>query len=281
MRLAYSTLACPGWTVEEAAAAVGRYGYDGIEWRLADGQPITAETPAPVLRRLIATTHGQGLAVAALDTSCRLVQPDAAAIEATIGEARFMIDLAVELGAPAIRVFGGSLPANRTVDDVLPSAADLLRRIARYAAARGIALLVETHDLAWSHSPHLAALIAAADQPAAGVLYDVLHPYRLGESPGETLALLGTRIRLVHLKDARRPASEMRDATPWDLGMIGEGDVPLTTILAELRSRGYAGWFSFEWEKHWHRELADPEIALPAASKTLRALAEGHAGDRG
>ncbi len=36
MRLAYSSLACPAWTVEGAVAAVARYGYDGIEWRLAD-----------------------------------------------------------------------------------------------------------------------------------------------------------------------------------------------------------------------------------------------------
>ncbi len=35
MRLAYSTLACPRWTVEEAVAAAVRYGYDGylsLEW---------------------------------------------------------------------------------------------------------------------------------------------------------------------------------------------------------------------------------------------------------
>jgi hypothetical protein len=41
-------------------------------------------------------------------------------------EARFMIDLAVELGAPAIRVFGGALANDQSVDDVLLQAADIL-----------------------------------------------------------------------------------------------------------------------------------------------------------
>jgi len=44
-----AAFACPLWTVKEAAAAVWGYGYDGVEWRLADGQPITPWTPTPVL----------------------------------------------------------------------------------------------------------------------------------------------------------------------------------------------------------------------------------------
>jgi hypothetical protein len=39
MRLAFSSLACPGWTVERIADSVSRYGYDGIEWRIAEGEP--------------------------------------------------------------------------------------------------------------------------------------------------------------------------------------------------------------------------------------------------
>lgn len=52
MRLAYSTLACPRWTVEEAVTAAVRYGYDAIEWRLADGAIIEPDTPLSVRRRL-------------------------------------------------------------------------------------------------------------------------------------------------------------------------------------------------------------------------------------
>jgi sugar phosphate isomerase/epimerase len=278
MRLAYSTLACPAWTVEAAAEAVRRYGYDGIEWRLADGEPISPQTPAPVLRRLVAATRDYGLVVVGLDSSCRLVQPTASGAEVTAAEARFMIDLAVGLGAPAIRVFGGALANDQSVDDALPQAADLLRRLASYGTMREVAVLVETHDEAWSHSPHMAALIAAAAQPTAGVLYDVLHPYRAHESPGETLVQLGTSVRLVHLKDAHRLAS---DPNRWELCMIGEGDLPLARVLKELRQRGYNGWYSFEWERHWHPELAEAEVVLPAASKALRALARENSDNQG
>ncbi len=45
MKFAYSSLACPQWTIEEAIEAAVRYGYDAIEWRMADGEIITSETP--------------------------------------------------------------------------------------------------------------------------------------------------------------------------------------------------------------------------------------------
>jgi sugar phosphate isomerase/epimerase len=37
-----------------------------------------------------------------------------------------------------------------------------------------------------------------------------------------------------------------------------------------LRAAGYAGWLSVEWEKRWHPDLAEPEVALPHFAKILR-----------
>jgi sugar phosphate isomerase/epimerase len=270
MKLTYSSLACPAWTVEEAADAVARYGFDGIEWRLADGQPVSPQTPAPVLRRMVEATRSRGLRVPALDSSCRLVQPDAASRSQTVQEGEFMVDLAVELGTPALRVFGGPLPDGVSAGEVIPAAAEVLRSLVRYGAAKGVRILLETHDPAWSRSSQAIALLEAAGEPNIGILYDVLHPCRMGEPVEQTLSTLGRQIELVHLKDGRRPADGSEE---WPLCAIGEGDVPLGTILAALQAHGYDGWYTFEWEKRWHPELAEPELALPAGSASIRALA--------
>ncbi len=176
MKLAYSSLACPSWTVEEAADAVARYGFDGIEWRLADGEPITS-------------------------------------------------------GAPAVRVFGGPLPDGVSIGEALAPAAEVLSGIAHYAAAHGIQILVETHDPAWSRSANAVALMAAAGVPSVGILYDVLHPCRMGEMVEQTLSTLGQHVKLVHVKDGHRPPDGSEE---WPLCALGEGDVPLDTILATL-----------------------------------------------
>src|SRR5438876_881392 len=100
MKIAYSSLACPQWTIEEAIEAAARYGYDAIEWRLADGEIITSKTSDSVRRRLREVPAAHNIAIACLDTSCRMVQPSTQERAQVIEEAQQMIDLAAELGAP-------------------------------------------------------------------------------------------------------------------------------------------------------------------------------------
>jgi sugar phosphate isomerase/epimerase len=270
LKLAYSSLACPDWTVEAAADAVARFGFDGIEWRLADGDPITSRTSAAVVQRLIAATHARGLSVPALDSSCQMFQDDVDCRTTSVREGEFMVDLASNLGAQALRVFGGPLPHDISVREALPAAADVLRSIARYAARHGIYILLETHDPAWSRSVNAAALVETAGESNIGILYDVLHPCRMGEPVEQTVSTLQRHIKLVHMKDGHRPHNE---SGGWPLCALGEGDVPLGMIVERLHAQGYDGWYTFEWEKRWHPELAEPELALPAGAACLRALA--------
>jgi hypothetical protein len=37
-----------------------------------------------------------------------------------------------------------------------------------------------------------------------------------------------------------------------------------------LYNDGYKGYFSFEWEKLWHPEIAEPEIAIAHYAKTMK-----------
>jgi fatty-acyl-CoA synthase len=107
---------------------------------------------------------------------------------------------------------------------------------------------------------------------AVGALWDLHHPYRVGEQPEEVWALIGDRTLLVHVKDAVRDPSER---TGWKLVLLGEGEVPVRDGLRVLQDHGYQGWLTVEWEKKWHPEIAEPEIALPQHAKLLRSwLAE-------
>ena len=56
------------------------------------------------------------------------------------------------------------------------------------------------------------------------------------------------------------------------LCLPGEGDVPLGSILEALSSTGYDGWLTFEWEKRWHPEIEEPEVAIPAFARFMRGL---------
>ena len=49
----------------------------------------------------------------------------------------------------------------------------------------------------------------------------------------------------------------------WELVLLGEGEVPVREMLGLLTAGGYRHWISVEWEKRWHPEIAEPEVALP------------------
>jgi sugar phosphate isomerase/epimerase len=53
---------------------------------------------------------------------------------------------------------------------------------------------------------------------------------------------------------------------------VGDGELPIAKLYAALKSIGYDGWFTLEWEKRWHPEIEEPEVAIPAFAKFIRAL---------
>jgi sugar phosphate isomerase/epimerase len=57
----------------------------------------------------------------------------------------------------------------------------------------------------------------------------------------------------------------------WQLTLLGHGEVPVRPMLDLLTAGGYQGWISVEWEKHWHPEIEDPELALPQHLELLNA----------
>jgi sugar phosphate isomerase/epimerase len=259
--VAFSTLAFPDASLASAVSLGRRWGYAGIELRLIDGQLIDPAMPAADragVRRTLA-----GMPVVAVDTSVRLTAGDPGA---QLG--RFL-ELASDWEAPLVRVFGGSLAAGgQDRQDQLRVAAAALDSNVPLASRLGVAIGVETHD-DLSASSAVAELLAMSDPQWVGAVWDSLHPHRMGERPADVYANLGERILLTQVKDARRTAGGEGD--DWQLTLLGEGEVPVREMLGLLAAGGYRQPISVEWEKRWHPEIEEPEVALP---QYLRLLAK-------
>src|SRR5258707_1434114 len=74
-RLAFSTLASQGWSLEEAVDAAVKLGFVGLELGLLDGALLSADVDATGRRRVAKVMIEAGVAVAAVDTSIRLSEP--------------------------------------------------------------------------------------------------------------------------------------------------------------------------------------------------------------
>ena len=91
------------------------------------------------------------------------------------------------------------------------------------------------------------------------LLWDAHHTFVSGkESPEDTVRQLGRYIRHTHLKDSVPAATEGGRRYV----LTGTGEVPVRRQIEALVKTGYRGVYSFEWEKRWHPEIAEPEVAI-------------------
>ena len=266
MKLSFTTLACPDWDLETILDRAVAYGYEAIDFRLLGGSVDLHTMPefTNTLSDTVQTIQRAGLAVSGISSSIRIAQEDPDQRTADLNEVLpVLVNAATAMDCTTIRVFGGALNG-RDRKRVTEEAAAHFAALA--ARAEGVDLLLETHD-DWSRSSDVRPVMERVDAPNAGVLWDLHHPWRLGEEMSTTWSQLGEWVRYVHLKDART-----RAAHPVELCLVGEGVVPVTKGLELLRGGGYDGYLVLEWEKKWHPEIEEPEVALPAYVEYMRGL---------
>jgi len=235
-------------------------GYAGIELRLIDGQLIESSMPAAERLRVKQTVAAARLPIVSVDSSILLTAEDAAS------ELRWFLEIANDWESPLVRVYGGPLAEEpRARRAQFETAARVLQGAIPLAEKLGVAIAIETHD-SFSASSVVAELLAMVDSRWVGALWDTHHPHRMGERPAEIYQHIGPRVLHVQVKDAR---SSVEHKGGWQLVPMGEGEVPVREIIGLLAAGGYGGYISVEWEKYWHPEIEEPEIALPQHLKVL------------
>ncbi|MDB5085770.1 MAG: Xylose isomerase [Bacilli bacterium] len=269
MKLSFTTLGCPDWSLETIIAGAGDYGFDAIDFRGLSGEMNIYKLPefganATETRRRI---HAAGLTVSCFSSSVKLVSR--AQYEQNLQEITEYARLCEEFETPYIRVFGGSI-GDLERSEAVEIAAAHLQEMARIAKAHGAKVLIETHD-DWTSCEHVRALMERVDSDAVGVLWDVHHPYRmLGEQFETTWNALGRWIEYTHFKDSRLTGSG--GDPEFQYCLAGEGNIPIPDAFALLSSHGYQGFYTLEWEKKWHPEIENAEVAFPHYVQYMRKL---------
>jgi len=272
--LGFSTLGCPTWPWPRILDFAAEHQFASIELRglqanmdLTKVPEFAAEHIGDAKRQLAA----HGLTVSCLGASAHMHELDPVKHAAQLDQARAFIDLAQALGAPYVRVFGNEYVRDVPRADMLAHIAGALRSLGDYAKPKNVTVVIESHG-DFTDSPALLEILQKADSPNVALLWDAHHTFVSGkEQPEDTVRQLGRYIRHTHLKDSAPAGNDRRYV------LTGTGDVPVQRQVAALAKIGYRGFFSFEWEKRWHAEIEEPEVALAqyaqVASGYLRASA--------
>ncbi len=205
-----------------------------------------------------------GLTICCVDTSCRFHFPDPIERTTWIEEGVRMAELAAALSAPGIRVFGDRIQPGADRESTRKWIAESIRTLADKIAASGVEVWLETHG-DFASAPETSAILNRTRSANTGAVWDPANCYvEHNEEPKAGAAGLLKSIRHVHVKDMRRRGDTR------DLVLPGEGDFPLDEVKTSLCEIGYDGFVSFEWEKKWHPELPDANVALPHFARWFR-----------
>lgn len=260
LKLSFSTLGCPDWDLPIIVNFAAAHGYTGIELRgiqrELDLTKSTAFNSASSRAATMALVNEKRLQFVGLGSSATLHFADATTRKKNLDEGRRFIDLAHQINCPFVRVFPNNFPKDQDKQTTINLIASGLLELADYAKHTNIAVLLETHgDLVKSED--ILTIMQAAEHSNAGLVWDVANMWTVTkEPPAQVYDALKKYIRHTHIKDAKMVGDKLQYT------FVGKGEVPIFDAIERLRNNGYRGYYSFEWEKLWHPELAAPEIAL-------------------
>ena len=269
MKLAFSTLGCPNWDLSKVIASARKWGYDGIELRalggtldlLSRGEFETGNVAASR-----ADLERQGIEICCVDTSCAFHSPDASERATQVENALAHAKLAEKLGAPLIRVFPDKIQPGCERDETRDWIAACLHAIAE-GMPSAVDVALETHgDFAQAEAA--AEIATLANHPKVKLIWDVANSVAAGDVIKRAGRTVQPYLAHIHLRDAE-PVSESEH---WLPVLAGAGHVSFSDTFAAIRELNYEGYVSFEWEKYWHPEIEEPEVALPDFINTVEKL---------
>ncbi len=268
MKFAFSTVACPDWTLDRVAALAQSAGYVGVELRTMGhaGAGLACEPALTSPAKLQSILRGAGAVPCCLSTSCRF---DAQVEPPIIGwaisdhnrsarEAKAMVELAADLGCPMIRVFGFEYSPRERKVSAIDRIASRLLQVADAGRARQVRVAVENGG-SFATAAALAELLDAADHPFLGAAYNIATAHAAGDNPTYGFNALSDRLLLLKLKD-------LAGGKPC---ILGDGSVPCKGVIQAASTMGYEGWVSHEFDRAWFKNLPDPTKALATAAERL------------
>ncbi len=238
------------FTLDELLALCTKYGYRGLECRAQlehkHGVELTA-SPAEraEIRRRFANSPVE---LVGISTSCRFEFPEAEKRREQVDLAKRFIDLAADVGAPQIRVFGNAFPPGSDKQEVVRNVGECLRRIAEHAEGSGVDCNLEMHGdfYYWEHTVRAVQL---ADHPRVGIVYNC--------DPRETK--WGAIATFIH-----PAASHLRHV---HLHNLEDTPYPYPEMFRVLKNLGYGRFLSLE-----SSASSDPERVIAIYARLFESM---------
>jgi L-ribulose-5-phosphate 3-epimerase len=207
-----------------------------------ESKSLTFDSSGKRLSEVRGMAEDHGIAISTLLTIAQfhytLTSPDDAVWQEGIDLVSRLIDMAVELGAPALLVVPGLVTSQVSYDFAYKRLEDAIWRLKEKAEARNVKLGIENIWGKILYSPlEMRSFIDTFQSSCVGVHFDVGNVVQYGY-PDQWIRILGReRLFNIHLKDYDESINNIRGFTH-----LFQGSVPWDRVreaLADIRYEGY------------------------------------------
>lgn len=221
---------CPRQTLPELIGTAKEYGYEGLEFRVEwdHGHGVELTSSVDDLAAAQGMLEDSGIEATCIATGVKLNSVEESDHEAARESLMRYIELAQNIGAPYLRVFGDKVPEDN-VDRALKLAAESCAAVDDHAGQHNVDVLIETHT---NMRPDWAKRIVDDSGGAhVGVLWHIGHHISRGQSVDDAWSHIASDVKHLHF-NCRSD------------GKADESDNQRTFEL--LGPAGYDGYFSVE-----------------------------------
>lgn len=254
-------------TVEQFIAYASELGYDFVElldyfWKDAEKDIADAR----------ATAERHGITIAVYSIGNDFAHADRAERHKAITYVKRGINQAAEIGAPVLRIFGGSPKAGLGFVRVKPWLLAALHECTNHAAARKVTLAMENHGTLSGRSSQILELIHEVNSPWFRATVDTGNFLLVDENPLDAIKRLAPYVAHVHCKDFAPIQEENPHEVYTSLAgkkyrgcAIGEGAAQIGPVITFLKQHSYDGPISLEYEG-----VADPFDGVAESQKFIK-----------
>lgn len=266
MKYSVSTLAFPGYKVEEGLRISSKIGLDGVDIRVEEDEHIPVGLAVEERKRLLKYASSLGLVFPGVYgyVGENLVSANPRIRDEEINSIKAYVDLAVDLRAEYVRLFPGT--PERTEENIQRFVRSC-RKVANYALDKDVVVGLENHGELAHEGKLCRRLIEEIGLDNVKIIFDPANLQRFGLDPVKEGREMWDYIGYIHLKDWKW---KDRKRIELQAVLVGEGEVNISGVIDLVQKRGYEGWLCLEYEKKWHPELPDPEQGLSRSLDYIR-----------
>ncbi|USK33648.1 sugar phosphate isomerase/epimerase [Bacillus sp. F19] len=242
---------------------------DAIDWLKDHGGehieivPIgfTLSDNSSLINDIVEKAKEAGIEISNYAVGANFVDKDEAQFNQELEQLKMQVDIAHALGVKRMRHDIASREKEHTSIEQfvcdLPIIIKVCREIADYAAQYGIITSIENHGFYVQHADRIRQIVHSVDRKNFRTTLDIGNFLCVDEDPLSAVKRTIPLASMVHFKDfytrphTQFPGEGFFETTAGNFlrgAIVGQGDVDITGIIQVLKSFGYDGYISLEFE---------------------------------